>query len=139
MDAPLIQLLTIPEHGDGRGRLSVAETGGVLPFVVRRAYWIHGTKPGVSRGYHAHKKLRQVCVCVAGSVRVSLFDGRREESVVLDSPSLGLHIGPGLWRELRDFSPDCVLLVLADAEYSEQDYIRDREDYLRHASSRPTP
>ena len=129
MSKMLIQLVDIPQHGDTRGQLSVAEVGGVLPFVVRRVYWIHGTQPGVSRGFHAHKQLRQLCVCVAGSVRLSLFDGRREESVVLDSSAKGLLIGPGLWREMHDFSPDCVLMVFADAEYDEADYIRDRERF----------
>ena len=133
MSGPLIQLVDIPQRGDARGGLSVAELGGALPFPVRRVYWIHGSKPGVSRGFHAHKQLRQLCVCVAGSVRISLFDGRTEESVVLDSSVQGLLIGPGLWREMHDFSTDCVLMVFADAEYDEADYIRDRQDFIRHA------
>jgi dTDP-4-dehydrorhamnose 3,5-epimerase-like enzyme len=135
MSSSLVQLVDIPQHGDVRGALSVAELGDVLPFVVRRVYWIHGTKSGVSRGFHAHKQLRQLCVCVAGSVRLSLFDGRREESVVLDSSSQGLLIGPGLWREMHDFSTDCVLMVFADAEYDEADYIRDRNQFIRHVHS----
>ena len=134
MASSLVQLVDIPQHGDARGQLAVVELGGVLPFVVRRVYWIHGTHPGVSRGFHAHNKLRQLCVCVAGSVRLSLFDGHREESVLLDSPIKGLLIGPGLWREMHDFSPDCVLMVFADAEYDEADYIRDREEFIRHVA-----
>ena len=135
MSSSLVQLVDIPQRGDARGALSVAELGGVLPFAVRRVYWIHGTNPGVSRGFHAHRKLRQLCVCVAGSVRLSLFDGHREESVVLDSSAKGLLIGPGLWREMHDFSTDCVLMVFADAEYDEADYIRDREAFIRHVVS----
>jgi RimJ/RimL family protein N-acetyltransferase/dTDP-4-dehydrorhamnose 3,5-epimerase-like enzyme len=127
MNPPLVQLVDIPQRGDSRGGLSVAELGGALPFPVRRVYWIHGTQPGVSRGFHAHKELRQLCVCVAGSVRFNLFDGRHEESVVLDSPSKGLLIGPGLWREMHDFSAGCVLMVFASAEYDEADYVRSRE------------
>lgn len=133
MSASLIQLIALPQRDDARGQLTVAELGGALPFAVRRVYWLHGTKPGVSRGFHAHKRLRQLCVCVAGSVRVSLFDGRREESVVLASPTQGLLIGPGLWREMHDFSPDCILMVFADAEYDEADYIRDRAEFIKHA------
>ena len=121
----LVKLVEIPTHGDSRGLLSVAELGGALPFVVRRAYWIHGTHPGVSRGFHAHRKLRQLCICVKGSVRFVLSDGNSEESVILDRPDRGFLIGPGTWREMHDFSPDCVLLVLADAEHDESDYIRD--------------
>ena len=134
MTSPHVQLVPIPQRGDARGQLSVAELGGALPFVVRRVYWIHGTQPGISRGFHAHKQLRQVCVCVAGSVRISLFDGRREESVILDSSAQGLLIGPALWHEMHDFSPDCVLMVFADAEYDEADYIRDRDQFLRHVA-----
>jgi dTDP-4-dehydrorhamnose 3,5-epimerase-like enzyme len=135
MTSPLVQLVPIPQHGDARGQLTVAEIGGALPFVVRRVYWIHGTLLGVSRGFHAHKQLHQLCVCVAGTVRLSLFDGRREESVVLDSSAKGLIIGPGLWREMHDFSPDCVLMVLADAEYDGADYIRDRAEFIKHVHS----
>jgi len=135
MSASLAQLIDIPQRGDDRGALSVVEVGGMLPFLVRRVYWIHGTKPGGSRGFHAHKKLHQLCVCVAGSVRMSLFDGRREESVVLDSSAKGLLIGPGLWREMHDFSPGAVLMVFADAEYDEADYIRDRDQFIRHVHS----
>jgi len=133
-NSPLVQLVNIPQKGDARGQLCVAELGGALPFVVRRAYWIYATQPGVSRGFHAHRKLRQLCVCVAGSVRISLFDGRREESVMLDSPLRGLLIGPGVWHEMHDLSADCVLLVLADAEYDEADYIRDRNQFIRHVT-----
>jgi dTDP-4-dehydrorhamnose 3,5-epimerase-like enzyme len=131
----LFRFIDIPAHGDTRGKLSVAELGGALPFPVRRVYWIYGTQPGVSRGFHAHKQLRQLCVCVAGSVRILLFDGRREESIVLDSSAKGLLIGPGLWREMHEFSPDCVLMVFADAEYDETDYMRDREQFIRHVHS----
>jgi dTDP-4-dehydrorhamnose 3,5-epimerase-like enzyme len=135
MSDKLVQLVEIPQRGDARGGLGVAELGGALPFLIRRVYWIHGTLPGVSRGFHAHKKLRQLCVCVSGSVRLSLFDGRREESVVLDSSAKGLLIGPGLWREMHDFSSGTVLMVFADAEYDEADYIRDREQFIRHVHS----
>jgi dTDP-4-dehydrorhamnose 3,5-epimerase-like enzyme len=131
MAVSIVQLVDIPQHGDARGQLAVVELGGVLPFVVRRVYWIHGTKPGVSRGFHAHKQLHQLCVCVAGSVRIVLFDGQREEDVTLNSSAQGLLIGPDLWREMHDFSPDCVLMVFASAEYDETDYIRDRSQFIQ--------
>jgi len=120
--------------GDVRGRLAIAQLGDTLPFVVRRVYWIHGTRPGVSRGYHAHKRLRQVFVCVAGSVKIYLHDGTKEEVVAMDAFWPPLSVGPGLWRVMSDFSPDCVLMVLADRVYEEDDYIRDFETFKRHAS-----
>ena len=122
----LVKLVEIPTHGDQRGSLSVAELGGALPFVVRRAYWLHGTQPGVSRGFHSHKKLNQFCVCVRGSVRFLLSDGKSQESVYLNRPDRGLMVGAGLWHEMHDFSSDCVLLVLAEAEYDPEDYVRQR-------------
>jgi dTDP-4-dehydrorhamnose 3,5-epimerase-like enzyme len=131
MTSPLVQLVPIPQRGDARGQLSVAELGGALPFPVRRIYWIYGTQLGVSRGFHAHKQLRQLCVCVTGSVRIVLFDGQREEDVTLNSSAQGLLIGPDLWREMHDFSPDCVLMVFASAEYDETDYIRDRSQFIQ--------
>jgi dTDP-4-dehydrorhamnose 3,5-epimerase-like enzyme len=122
------QLIEIPTHRDERGSLSVAEIGGVLPFVVRRAYWIHGTKPGVSRGFHAHRKLNQFCVCVSGSARFLLEDAKGRQEVVLDRPDRGLFVGTGVWHEMHDLTQDCVLLVLADGEYDESDYLRNRKD-----------
>jgi dTDP-4-dehydrorhamnose 3,5-epimerase len=120
--------------GDVRGSLAIAQLGDTLPFVVRRVYWIHGTQPGVSRGFHAHKRLRQVFICVAGSVKIQLHDGTKEEVVVVNAFGPPLSVGPGLWRVMSDFSPDCVLMVLADRVYEEDDYIRDFETFKRHAS-----
>lgn len=130
-----MKLVDIPLRGDARGELAVAELGGALPFPVRRAYWIFGTKSGVSRGFHAHKKLHQLCICVSGRVTVLLFDGQNETSVVLDSPSKGLLIGPGLWREMHDFSSDAILMVFADSEYDESDYIRSRDAFIKYANT----
>jgi dTDP-4-dehydrorhamnose 3,5-epimerase len=132
MGLSLAQLIWLEVKDDARGGLMVAQIGAGLPFVVRRVYWLHGTKPGVARGFHAHKKLRQVCVCLAGSVRVILFDGQREESVVLKPNHEALYLEPGLWREMHDFSPDCIFMVFADAEYDEADYIRDRQEFIRY-------
>ena len=125
----------VASKADSRGGLSVVEEGGALPFQVRRAYWVYGTKPGVSRGFHAHRRLRQLCFCLKGSVRMLLFDGRIEESVVLRPESGGLLLPPMLWHEMHDFSADCVLTVLADAEYDESDYVRDRDQFIRHVHS----
>jgi len=119
------------QKGDTRGQLAVAEVGSNLPFPVRRVYWIHGTKPGIRRGFHAHKRLRQVFVCVAGSVRMMFTDGERRDEFVFDAFSEALVVGPGLWRVMSEFSPDCVLMVFADREYEEDDYIRDFAAYMR--------
>lgn len=124
---------TLTARGDARGLLAIAEYGGALPFITRRVYWIHGTKPGVSRGFHAHKRLNQLFLCVAGSVKIHLNDGRHEEMVEMKAFGEALSVGPGLWRVMSDFSPDCVLMVLADRPYDEDDYIRDFAQFKEYA------
>lgn len=111
------------------------ETDKTLPFAVNRVYYIFGTKPGVSRGFHAHRALKQVAVCVTGKCRMVLDDGTRREELWLDSPTKGLLIVDLVWREMHDFSPDCVLLVLADQHYNESDYIRSYDEFKRVLSS----
>ena len=110
------------------------ESQKTVPFNVKRVYYIFGTKLGVSRGFHAHRALQQVAVCVTGKCRMVLDDGKQREEVWLDSPTTGLLIGDLVWREMHDFSPDCVLLVLASEHYSESDYIRSYEDFKQLTS-----
>lgn len=98
---------------------------------VPRAYYIFGTKPNVERGFHAHKQLKQLCICVSGACDFVLDDGRSRETVRLDSPKKGLLLGNDIWREMKNFSCDCVLLVLASEHYDEADYIRDYDEFLK--------
>jgi dTDP-4-dehydrorhamnose 3,5-epimerase-like enzyme len=135
MPDSLAIFLRFIERSDARGGLVVIEDGASLPFGVRRAYWIYATEPGVSRGFHAHHKLQQLCFCVAGTMRMRLFDGKREEFIQLKPGMGGLLIPPMLWHEMHDFSHDCILTVLADAEYDEADYIRDRDQFIHHVHS----
>lgn len=124
-----IRLVELPPLGDERGSLVAIEANKHIPFDVKRVYYIFGTQPGVSRGFHAHKKLQQLAVCVTGKCRMVLDDGINKESVWLDSPTKGLLIGNNLWREMHEFSDDCVLLVLASEHYDESDYIRDYSEF----------
>lgn len=107
------------------------EAEKTFPFAIQRVYYLFGTKQGVSRGFHAHKKLHQVAVCVTGHCRITLDDGAKREDVWLDSSVTGIALPPLVWHEMHDFSPDCVLLVLASEYYDESDYIRNYEDFLR--------
>ena len=118
------KIISFPPLGDDRGSLVALEAHKTVPFDVKRVYYIFGTQPGVSRGFHAHLALQQVAVCVTGKCRMVLDDGQRREEVWLDSPTKGLLIGDLVWREMHDFSSDCVLLVLASEHYNETDYIR---------------
>lgn len=116
--------------GDDRGSLVAVETQQDLPFELKRVYYIFGTKEGVERGFHAHKNLQQVAVAVRGSCTMVLDDGREKTEVLLNDPTQGLYIGSMLWRVMKDFSEDCVLLVFADQHYTESDYIRNYDDFL---------
>ena len=129
----LEQLLQFKDLGDQRGSLIAIEAGRNVPFEIKRIYYIYGTKPEAARGFHAHKALEQVAVCVSGSCRMSLDDGQNRVDVWLNSPSKGLLISGLVWREMHDFTADCVLLVLANEYYDEADYIREYDEFLRLA------
>lgn len=126
----LIQWVHFPPLGDERGSLVALEGRKTVPFAIQRVYYIFGTKAGVARGFHAHHGLEQVAVCVTGRCRIVLDDGKKREEAWLDTPTKGLYIGNMIWREMHDFSPDCVLLVLASQQYEESDYIRDYQVFL---------
>lgn len=111
--------------GDEKGWLVALEGERNVPFPMKRAYYIFDTQPGVRRGKHAHRTLRQVMICMAGSVNVLLDDGATRETVHLNRNDRALMLDPMVWHEMFDFSPGCVLLVLAETWYDETDYIRD--------------
>jgi len=118
-------LIPLQIHGDDRGSLIALENGHNLPFDVKRVYYIYGTKANVSRGFHAHKKLKQMLIAVSGNVTVKCEYNGQQKEYTLNRPDEGLLIEGLVWREMHDFSEDCVLLVLADEYYVEEDYIRD--------------
>lgn len=126
----LIQWVDFPPLGDDRGSLVALEAGKTVPFDIKRVYYIFGTQSGVARGFHAHKNLKQVAVCVTGKCRMILDDGVTREEAWLDSPIKGLLISDLVWREMHEFSEDCVLLVLASEHYDEADYIRSYDEFL---------
>ncbi|UXI51516.1 MULTISPECIES: sugar 3,4-ketoisomerase [Acinetobacter] len=126
----LIQWIHFPPLGDERGSLVALETGKTVPFDIKRVYYIFATQKNVARGFHAHKNLKQIAVCVTGKCRMVLDNGKIRQDAWLDSPTKGLLISDLVWREMHDFSQDCVLLVLASEHYDESDYIRDYQDFL---------
>ena len=128
--------MALSPKGDRRGKLIAIETGRDVPFDIARVYYVFDTKDGVARGFHAHRALRQVLISVSGSCVISVEDGTHRDDVILDNPALGLSIDGLVWREMHDFSPDCVLLVLADGVYDEADYVRDHNDFLAAVAGR---
>jgi len=130
-----IKLIPLQAHGDDRGSLIALEEENNIPFEIKRVYYMFNTKDGVRRGLHAHRKLKQVAIAVRGSCRFVLDDGLERVEILLDNPGQGLLIDSCMWREMYDFSKDCVLMVLADSHYDESDYIRDYDEFMRIANN----
>lgn len=130
-----IKMFNFQEHGDERGTLVALEEMKNIPFKIKRVYYMYDTKPGVRRGYHAHKHLKQVLICVKGSCKILLDNGHEKSELVLDTPNKGLFIESAVWREMFDFSEDAVLMVLASELYDESDYIRNYEEFIQYIDS----
>ncbi|WP_285406565.1 FdtA/QdtA family cupin domain-containing protein [Luteibacter sp. ME-Dv--P-043b] len=129
-----IERIPLQSHGDHRGMLVALEQERDVPFEIRRVYYLFATKGGVHRGRHAHRHLNQLAIAVCGSVSFLLDDGTGPARVTLDDPAHGLLLGSMVWRELYDFSDDCVLMVLADQYYDVDDYIVDYDTFLREVN-----
>lgn len=122
------------KHGDDRGMLIALEEGKDIPFPVKRVYYMYDTKDGVRRGFHAHKCLQQILICIHGSCKILLDNGFEKKSITLDTPYEGLYVSNDMWREMYDFSSDAVLMVLASELYDESDYIRDYDEFLKYVN-----
>ena len=125
-----VKLYDFPPHGDDRGQLIAIEEMQDIPFDVKRIYYIYDTLPGVRRGFHAHRNLQQILICVSGSCKIHLDTGFDTAEVLLDRPDRGLYISNDMWREMYDFSEGAVLLVLASQHYDEADYIRNYDAFI---------
>ena len=111
------------------GFLIALEGNGEIPFDIKRIYYIYNVPKEIKRGFHAHKTLEQVLICVSGSVKIKVDNGKERKIIELSDLSKGLYIGPSVWHEMYDFSKNAVLLVLASEHYNEEDYIRDFEEF----------
>jgi len=119
-------------HSQRKGDICVVENGLTVPFDVKRLYYLYDIPGGVSRGGHAHRKLEQLIVAVSGSFTVTLDDGIVKRTFTLNRPYQGLHIVPGIWRELSDFSSGSVCMVLASEVYDKEDYIMEYEEFVEY-------
>ncbi len=124
------KLVNFKTLGDERGSLIALEENYNTPFAIKRVYYIFDTKKDVVRGLHAHIKLKQITIAVKGHCTFVLDDGYDREEIVLDNPNKGLLIEGLIWREMKDFSEDCVLLVIASEHYDESDYIRNYQEFI---------
>ena len=126
----LARLIDLPSFDDSRGSLIAIEGLKDISFNIQRIYYIFNCESRASRGFHAHKDLEQLAISVSGRCDIMLDDGEQRETVSLTSPRKGLLIGAMTWREIHNFSDDCVLLVLASRHFDESDYIRDYNEFL---------
>ena len=125
-----INLISIPKIEDNRGNLSVIEND-VIPFEIKRVYYLYDVPAGAERGGHAHIDQKEFLIALSGSFDVVLNDGQNQQIVSLNKPYEGLLINQGIWRELNNFSSGSVCLVIASAVYDEQDYIREFDEFLK--------
>ena len=127
------RMIYLPMYNDKYGKLVPIEALGNIPFKVRRVYYIYQVEKDTRRGFHSHRDLEQVLICVPGSVKILKTTPGEENTICLNNPQEALWIGPMVWREMYDFSDDAVLLVLASEHYTEADYIREYEQYETEA------
>jgi len=124
-----IDMINIKNFVDERGELSFLQNSDI-PFEIKRVYWMRGLADE-ERGRHAHYKTKQCIICLNGSCKIGLDDGNEKKELVLENNNKGLIIEPDFWHKLYDFSPECLLLVLASEEYDEKDYIKDYDEFKK--------
>lgn len=124
-------ILYFGDLGDERGKLVVIEGGQAIPFEIKRVFYIYDSDATVVRGQHANRESEFVLINVAGKSKVRITDGKEEFVAVLDRPMMGIYIPKMVWKDMYDFSPDSVLLVLASTHYDGGEYIRDYDTYLQ--------
>lgn len=126
------RIIELPKIIDQRGNLTFAEEQRLVPFGVKRVYWTYDIPSGESRGGHAHRQCEEFIIAVSGSFSVTLDNGSERETHYLNHPYEGLYVGAGIWRTLEDFSTGSVCLVLASEHFSEEDYIRDYDEFIQY-------
>ncbi len=126
-----IKIMEFPDFGDERGSLVVVEGGMDIPFAVKRAFYMYGSDSQVIRGRHANRKSEFVMINVSGKSKVKVDNGYEQQVIELNRPRMGLYLPRMVWKDMYDFSPDSVLLVLASEHYDGEEYIRDYDDYIR--------
>ncbi len=136
MNGHLPEIINLPKIDDPRGNLTFIEAMKHVPFEIRRLYWIYDVPGGQSRGGHAFRKQDEMIVALSGSFDVVINHGSGVQRVQLNRSYYGLYIPSGLWRHMENFSTNSVALVLSSTLFSEDDYIRDFDEYLKLRATR---
>lgn len=129
-----IEIIDIPKIENPEGNIAVIEND-VIPFEIKRVYYLFDIPSNAMRGGHSHKNLQQVLIAISGSFDVVLKDGKSQKKITLNKPDKGLLIGNNIWRELENFSSGAVCLVIASEVFDEEDYIRDFQVFLESQKS----
>lgn len=125
-----VDLYHFPWVRDPRGDLTVGEFGKGFPFQPKRYFIVFGVSPGTLRGEHAHRRCHQFLICVQGHCNALIDDGVTRREVLLDNPSIGIHVPPMIWGTQYNYSADGALLVFASEHYDPDDYIREYSAFL---------
>lgn len=123
-------IIHFPKIHNRAGNITPLQNNIDIPFGIKRVYYLYDVPSGESRGAHAHKNLQQLIIAASGSFDVTLDDGKNKKTIQLNRPNYGLHVYPGLWRELTNFSSGAICLVLASEVYDEDDYLREYQDFI---------
>ena len=129
------KILSLPKVEDNRGSLTVIENNKNIPFKIKRVFYLYSVPNGASRGAHAHKKLHQFLIPIAGSFKVTVSNIKDEETILLNKPWEGIYIPPMIWASESDFKKNSVCLVLASDIYEENDYYREYSDYVNASTN----
>lgn len=131
-----VRMLEFPQHGDERGHLVVVEGETDIPFIVKRVFYMYGSDKDVVRGQHANRQTEFVLINVAGQSKVRVKDGLGNEAVFsLNRPHTGIYLPKMVWKDMFDFSPDSILLVLASEHYDGAEYIRDYDAFVKEVTA----
>ena len=130
-------IVKLPVVHNRAGNLSAIENNKNIPFEIRRIYYLYDVPSGSERGGHAHKELQQFIVAASGAFDVLIDDGLNKKIIHLDRPNIGLHIVPGIWRKLLNFSSGAICLVIASRKYEESDYIYNYQLFKNSTLTKP--
>lgn len=130
------RVIQLPRHRSERGSLTVAQNDDTIPFAIKRVFYIYDVPVGSERGGHSHYVMEELVVAVAGSFTVTLSDGCRTRRVMLNRPYEALYIPAGIWRVIDDFSSGSICLALASTDYDLDDYVYDRDIFMKLTASK---
>lgn len=134
MQVEKCRLIEFQKCDDNRGKMSVIEGSKNIPFDIKRIFYTYDISDDVKRAEHANRKSEFIFICLSGSALVTVDYGNEKEQFVLNNPSIGLYIPKMLWKDISNYSKDCVMLILSNEYYDSSEYIKDYNEYLKEIS-----